>query len=82
MNYWWARLDLNQRPDDYESVLSCLYRLIVTYTICYCKYNIKLLHVKSVLFSAIDYYAETWLIDTYMDTYYLWDCLPHMRICE
>jgi len=40
------------------------------------------LHVKSVLFSAIDYYAETWLIDTYMDTYYLWDCLPHMRICE
>jgi hypothetical protein len=19
-DYWWARLDLNQRPDDYESV--------------------------------------------------------------
>ena len=80
--YWWARQDLNLRPDDYESVLSCLYRLILTYTVCYCLYNIRLLKVKPVLLSDTEYQAEIRVIDTYMDTYYLWGSLTHMRTCE
>ena len=80
--YWWASRDLNPGPDDYESVLSCLYRLILTYTVCYCLYNIRLLKVKPVLLSDTEYQAEIRLIDTYMDTYYLWDWLPHTRTCE
>ena len=66
--YWLDSRDLNPGPGDYESVLSCLYRLILTYTVCYCLYNIRLLKVKPVLLSDTEYQAEIRLIDTYMDT--------------
>ena len=68
---WWASRDLNPGPDDYESVFSCLYRLILTYTVCYYLYNIRILKVKPVLLSDTEYQAEIRLMDTYMDTYYL-----------
>ena len=66
--YWWASRDLNPGQDDYEPVLSCSYRLILTHTVCYCLYNIRLLKVKLVLLSDTEYQAEIRLIDTYMDT--------------
>ena len=52
-----CRRDLNPGPDDYESVLSCFYRLILTYTVSYCLYNIRLLKVKPVLLSDTEYQA-------------------------